>query len=155
MPFCTTATSIESTDAPKPIASAPWPTTSCERSVSGCVSVPPRPTKTDAFVTVSANSVAFVRATPAVAAVVVSVPWRTSTVPTPTSEPTTLNETEPCACAAAFAPSACQSSFASVVAAPAAVVTLFSASEAPETPSESVGARPTSSAERPAASTPR
>ena len=141
--------------------------------MSGCVSVPPRPTKTDAFVTVSANSVAFVRATPAVAAVVVSVPWRTSTVPTPTSEPTTLNETEPCACstsdgvrsspnsgtpracAAAFAPSACQSSFASVVAAPAAVVTLFSASEAPETPSESVGARPTSSAERPAASTPR
>src|SRR5207237_35524 len=81
-------------------------------------------------------------------------------------EPTTLNETEPCACstsdgvrsspnsgtpracAAAFAPSACQSSFGSVVTAPAAVVTLLSASDAPETPSESVGARPTSSAER-------
>jgi hypothetical protein len=74
VPFWTIATAIESTCAPNPIAASVWPTTSCERSVSGCVSVPPRPTNTEAFVTVSANSVAFVRSTPAAAAVVETVP---------------------------------------------------------------------------------
>ena len=123
-------------------------------------------------VRVSANRSAFVSVTPP--AELVSSPWSSVTVPFATSAPPAMfSEAEPPACriscgvtlspnagtpslcAAVSAPSACQSSFGSVVAAPAAVVTRLIASEPPETPSWRNESNPTRSAPTPVASKPR